>query len=106
MDGRDGMTRNQGFYVFRNERLIIYGTWFKLVKFTDSKNLIRISIDIPNNMDDIWNISLDKSNAQLPRSLRTSLKEIINSLRNKVDPINKRKVYKNKKDIISVWRKL
>ena len=54
-------------------------------------------------MDDIWNISLDKSNAQLPRSLRTSLKEIINSLRNKVDPINKRKVYKNKKDIISVW---
>ena len=37
MDGRDGMTRNQGFYVFRNERLIIYGTWFKLVKFTDSK---------------------------------------------------------------------
>ena len=103
MDGREGMTRNQGFYVFRNERLIIYGTWFKLTKFTDSKNLIRISIDIPNNMDDIWNISLDKSNAQLPRSLRISLKEIINRLRNKVDPINKRKVHKNKKDIISVW---
>lgn len=106
MDGKEGMTRNQGFYVFRNERLIIYGTWFGLVKFSDSKNLIRISIDIPNNMDDIWNISLDKSNAQLPRSLKIKLREMIKTLRKQIDPVNKRRPYKKRKDSISVWKEV
>ena len=36
MDGQDGMTRNQGFYVFRNGTNYLR-TWFKLVKFTDKK---------------------------------------------------------------------
>ena len=30
--GEEGYVKNQGFYVYRNRRLIIWGTWFKLAK--------------------------------------------------------------------------
>ena len=33
LGGEEGFLKNQGFYVYRNHRLIIRGTWFRLVKY-------------------------------------------------------------------------
>src|SRR5205823_2852459 len=30
--GEDGLRRNQGFYVYRNQRLITWGSWFRLIR--------------------------------------------------------------------------
>ena len=81
LGGREGFLRNQGFYVYRNHRLIIHGTWFRLAKYGELSQLIRISVDIPNSMDDMWKITVDKSDAQLPTVLRNRLKQIINGLK-------------------------
>jgi hypothetical protein len=83
LGGEEGFLRNQGFYVFRNDRLIISGTWFRLVKHGELSQLIRVSVDIPNSLDAVWKITIDKSDAQLPALLRSRLKQIVDRLRSR-----------------------
>jgi hypothetical protein len=47
----DGYIKSQGFYLYRANRLLIYGTWWGLHKATDAHKLVRIKIDIPNAID-------------------------------------------------------
>jgi Histidine kinase-, DNA gyrase B-, and HSP90-like ATPase len=81
LGGEEGFVRNQGFYVYRNHRLIINGEWFRLAKFGELSQLIRISVDIPNSLDDIWKITIDKTDAQLPAILKSRLKQIVDGLK-------------------------
>lgn len=77
LGGPEGLVRNQGFYVYRNRRLIIYGTWFRLVPHGELSQLTRIRVDLPNTLDTDWKITLDKSDAQLPVNLRRRLREVV-----------------------------
>lgn len=70
---------NQGFYVYRNKRLIIWGTWFKLFKQNELTNLARVSVDIPNSLDHIWEIDVKKSTATLPDIIRKKLQAVTTS---------------------------
>ncbi len=89
--GAEGLLKNQGFYVYRNHRLIIRGTWFRLVKFGELAQLVRISVDIPNSLDDLWKITVDKSDAQLPAVLRARLRQIVSGLRKRSSRVNRSK---------------
>jgi len=77
LGGDEGLVRNQGFYVYRNRRLIIHGTWFRLVPHGELSQLTRIRVDLPNGLDAEWKITLDKSGAQLPAALRNRLREVV-----------------------------
>ena len=77
LGGPEGLMRNQGFYVYRNRRLIIHGTWFGIVKHSVAHQLSRIQLDIPNSLDRYWKISIDKKSAQLPQKLRNRLRGLI-----------------------------
>ena len=81
LGGEEGYVKNQGFYVYRNNRLIIYGTWFRLAKHGELSKLVRISIDIPNSLDSMWKVTIDKSDAQLPSRLRERMKTLVNRFR-------------------------
>ena len=81
LGGEEGFLRNQGFYVYRNHRLIISGTWFRLVRHGELSQLVRIRVDIPNALDHIWKITIDKSDAQLPAALRMRLRQIVEGLK-------------------------
>lgn len=83
LGGEEGYVKNQGFYVYRNNRLIIYGTWFRLAKHGELSKLVRISIDIPNSLDSMWKITIDKSDAQLPSALRQRMKTLVDGFREK-----------------------
>jgi hypothetical protein len=80
--GEEGYLRNQGFYVYRNRRLIIWGTWFRLAKHGELSKLVRIRVDIPNTLDEMWKITVDKSDAQLPAVLKTRMKSLVDKFRN------------------------
>ena len=82
LGGEEGYVKNQGFYVYRNNRLIIYGTWFRLAKHGELSKLVRISVDIPNSLDSMWKITIDKSDAQLPALLRQRMKKLVDKFRN------------------------
>lgn len=78
--GKEGYFQNQGFYVYRNRRLIIKGTWFRLIKKTELTKLIRVKIDITNTLDHLWKIDVKKSYASPPLSIRSELKSIISQI--------------------------
>jgi hypothetical protein len=50
LGGDEGLVRNQGFFVYRNMRLIIHGTWFRLVPHGELSQLTRVRIDLPNTL--------------------------------------------------------
>ncbi len=81
LGGEEGYVKNQGFYVYRNNRLIIYGTWFRLAKHGELSKLVRISVDIPNSLDSMWKVTIDKSDVQLPSRLRERMKSLVDGFR-------------------------
>lgn len=78
--GREGYTRNQGFYLYRSGRLILRGTWFGLVRQQQQTRLTRIKIDIDNSYDKEWKINVLKASAEPPRAVREQLKTVVNNL--------------------------
>ena len=78
--GPEGYVRNQGFYLYRNHRLILHGTWFRLARQLELTKLARVSIDIPNTLDADWKIDVRKASAQPPLAVRNRLKKIIEKI--------------------------
>ncbi len=86
--GRAGYLKNQGFYVYREKRLIIHGTWFGLARQMELTKLARVRIDIPNGLDAQWKIDVKKSTAQPPYRVRERLRRIIEEI-----GLNSKRVY-------------
>jgi Histidine kinase-, DNA gyrase B-, and HSP90-like ATPase len=78
--GEDGLRRNQGFYIYRNKRLISWGSWFRLVRQEELTKLARVQVDISNQLDHLWQLDIKKSTTYPPASLREGLKQIINRI--------------------------
>jgi hypothetical protein len=80
--GEEGYLKNQGFYVYRNCRLIIYGTWFRMARITELTKLARVKVDIPNTLDHLWTLDVRKSRAIPPEILRRRLRQIVEQICN------------------------
>lgn len=78
--GLEGYIKNQGFYLYREKRLIIHGTWFNMARQTGLTKLARVRIDIPNGMDAEWKIDVKKASAQPPAPVRDRLRRIIETI--------------------------
>jgi hypothetical protein len=75
--GVRGWNAHQGFYIYRNQRLLVAGDW---LGFGWSKEehykLARIRVDTPNSLDHDWAIDVTKSRATPPPPLREELRRI------------------------------
>jgi hypothetical protein len=71
--GEEGLRRNQGFYVYRDHRLILWGTWFRLARAEELTKLARVRVDIPNTLDHLWSLDIKKSSAHPPEIVRRNL---------------------------------
>lgn len=78
--GEEGLRRNQGFYVYRNRRLIAWGTWFRLAKQEEMTKLARVIVDIPNTLDHLWSLDIKKSSAHPPERVREALRQIVDRI--------------------------
>ncbi len=84
--GPAGWTSQQGFYVYRNERLLVAGGWLGLGNSRawnreEAHRLARIRIDIPNTADAEWKIDVRKSTARPPVSLKPWLTQLADNTR-------------------------
>jgi len=75
--GPRGWNAHQGFYIYRNRRLLVPGDWlgFGWAKEEHYK-LARIRVDLPNSLDHDWEIDVTKSRAMPPPLLRDELRRI------------------------------
>jgi hypothetical protein len=86
--GPAGWTAQQGFYVYRNERLLVAGGWLglgnsKAWNREEAHRLARIRLDIPNTADADWKIDVRKSTARPPVSLRPWLMALAENTRDR-----------------------
>ncbi|WP_245153821.1 ATP-binding protein [Allopusillimonas ginsengisoli] len=111
--GPDGWTAQQGFYVYRNERLLLAGSWLGLGRGRswtkeEAHRLARIRLDIPNTADSDWKIDIRKSTARPPVALRKQLTRLAEDIRERA-----RRVFAHRgkavavgvnKTIVEAWR--
>lgn len=86
--GLEGWTAQQGFYVYRNERLLVAGGWLGLGNGRawnreEAHRLARIRLDIPNTADAEWKIDIRKSIARPPVSIRPWLTRLAEDTRDR-----------------------
>lgn len=77
LGGMEKLRSGQGFYIYRNRRLIIWGTWFQMRPQGELTKNARVRVDIPNALDDIWGINIMKQQAAIPRAIKHRLKAIV-----------------------------
>lgn len=84
--GPDGWAAQQGFYVYRQKRLLSAGGWLgiggsRAWTRDEFSRLARIRIDVPNTIDEDWRIDIRKSQARPPETLRPQLERIAEDVR-------------------------
>jgi hypothetical protein len=84
--GPKGWTEHQGFYVYRNERLIVAGSWLNLGARRawtkeEAHRLARIRLDITNTADAAWKLDIRKSAAIPPVKIRRRLTQLAETVR-------------------------
>jgi hypothetical protein len=109
-EGLKGWNAQQGFYIYRNERLILAGNWLGLgFKKDEHYKLARIQVDIPNSMDMEWEIDVKKSIARPPAVLRDDLKRIAKLTRERAADIYRHRgkviARASASDFVFVWEK-
>ena len=105
--GADDLRTNQGFYIYRCKRLILWGTWFRLLGKDELNKLARVKVDIPNSLDEIWSIDVKKSTANLPDKIR---KNLYGSIKESVFGSKKVIEYRGKlnreEDVSYIWQRI
>ena len=96
---------SQGFYIYRSGRLVIWGTWFKLLHKSENGKLARVKVDIPNSLDHLWSLDIKKSTAIPPVEVRDRLKRFAQDL---IAPSERTIVYRGRKekaddDVVRLW---
>lgn len=71
----------QGFYVYRENRLIIYGTSLNLFSFDPHYSLLRIDLSFDSSFDEYLNVDIKKSTVRLNDELAYEFDKFIKNAR-------------------------
>jgi Histidine kinase-, DNA gyrase B-, and HSP90-like ATPase len=74
--GPNRWNRQQGFYIYRRERLIQSGGWNRLRTLDEHAKLARIAIDLPVGHEHLFGINVAKMSVSLPEAVRPELRAI------------------------------
>lgn len=105
LGGTDKLKSTQGFYIYRNKRLIVWGTWFRLMPLNDLSKLARVMVDIPNSLDELWTLDIKKSEAVPPKQVKENLARLVEKITQgskRTWSVRSRK--ENNDDIKQVWK--
>lgn len=82
---RDEALKRQGFYVYRNNRLLVGGGWLSLKKLSTHQqyNSVRITIEISSQLDSDFKIDFTKSSLKLPKNVENEIVTIAQNARAK-----------------------
>lgn len=80
-EGPKGWNEQQGFYIYRNERMLLAGDWLGMFRKGEPYRLARIEINLPNHFDADWQIDIKKSVARPPLFVRDPLRAYASKVR-------------------------
>ncbi|TXD54407.1 MULTISPECIES: ATP-binding protein [unclassified Polaribacter] len=75
--------QNQGFFVYRNRRLIYYGSWLGLFNKEHHYILGRVEINLSNRLESdlAWGVNISKSLVSIPRFAEADIRAECNKIR-------------------------
>ena len=84
-----GWNAQQGFYVYRNNRMIVSGGYLNLggLKQEEHLKLARIELEISNDMDHLWDLDVRKAIARPPENIKEELLRIAKATRKKAGEV-------------------
>ena len=103
LGGAEGITQNQGLYIYREGRLINAGGWLGLAKNSQLGALARVQVDVPSALDNEWSTDVKKASLQLPPRIKKELRKFLS------DPIKRSKTvhsYRGKTDKANKYWKI
>ncbi|WP_226087641.1 ATP-binding protein [Mesobacillus sp. S13] len=71
--GIKGWRDQQGFYIYRENRMVSYGDWFGMFSKDIPSELVRIKVEFTNAADDDWKIDVKKSSISVPDEAKEDL---------------------------------
>lgn len=71
----------EGLYIYRADRLILFGGWNGLIKKMPRLQLGRLKIDIGNKVDHLFHLNVAKSQINIPHELKNSFLRAIVDLK-------------------------
>lgn len=101
------MRESQGFYIYRNQRLISHGHWYGLARMDDISKQTRVQVDVPNSIDHLWQLDIKKSRAEPPATFKTELRRLMSGV---VEKGKRVYTYRGRKDrgleTVHLWDKV
>lgn len=106
--GEAGWNQQQGFYLYRGDRLLVQGDWLGLGFAKDEHTkLARIAVDIPTTLDHEWQVDVKKSSARAPGPLLADLRRIATATRRQAEEVYRHRgkllVRRTSQDFVMAW---
>lgn len=71
----------EGIYVYRANRVILFGGWNGVIKRAPRMQLARLKVDIGNNVDHLLHLNVAKSQVIIPHDLKSAFETYIDELK-------------------------
>lgn len=75
--GPRGWNQQQGFYFYRNNRLLQAGGWSYLRSVDEHTKLLRVAVDFSSELDAAFSINITKMKAKIPVEIKDKLTNLV-----------------------------
>lgn len=75
----------EGVYVYRADRIILFGNWLDLTSRSQKMQLARMRIEIGNSVDHLLHLNVSKSQVEMPYDLKVGLSEYVRDLKREAE---------------------
>ena len=76
-----GLFDMEGIYVYRADRIILFGGWNGLIRKAPRLQLARMRVEVGNGVDHLLHLNVSKSQIVIPHDLRSGFESYINELK-------------------------
>jgi hypothetical protein len=84
--------RQQGFYIYRGDRMIQSGGWNRLRTMDEHSKLARIALDVPAELEDTFQINVAKMRVVVPEEARPQLRALAAGVANAAQEAYRRRL--------------
>lgn len=96
----------QGFYIYRNKRLIYWGSWMYMGYKSELNKLARVQVDIPSSLDSVWMLDVKKSYAKIPDKIKEKIRIAVEDSVVKSRKVVKHKGVREQQEKAKVWDRI
>lgn len=76
-----GLMEMEGLYIYRADRIILFGGWNGLIKKAPRLQLARLRVEVGNGVDHLLHLNVAKSQIVVPHELRSAFENYIEDLK-------------------------